>query len=593
MSVPKSARVEGAQADALEGSEVTVAGDSAAFTAGKLERREKVSGDAAAEASGRSGEKEKKKKKEYDFFLRTEDTAWHQLPSSRLPWVATAHPAGGRVMKIQLEPLEYSIGLAVGHRLRIVSAIGAPSASVACCTTVTDFSQEAARASCVVDNSEMTVQLELLPAGPPKTNSTLSLKAAPWHLEAKMVPDGTVVAMEIMPASPPYKAGRRLAIVPPDGTAYVDATVESAAVEPLRPTRHRVKLANGSIFTLDLNQANHCKQRFASMDDFEQTRLALCEHVREATAIVQDAITGTDLAIADQSLHVSTSSSGGVQRTEWNPRSVKELAPLLVPVQEGRPEGALCTQSVLVVAEAGTGKTWSSYQLAHEAARLAVSCQQGVRPVPLLCFVQRLARMLRQSPASRVLTSTVVLQYVVNDLADRPEFWALVAQAMEMRSLQLFLDGIDEAAGRRAECSRLLRLELLPMGLTVVATSRPEGVDRARFERSYVILRLEPLSTEETRLAVEGLLKGSCRAGARVLGPSPWRPRHPAIARRALPRGGVPDGRAKAAHRGYPGGQRVCPGAPRRRRPSRRRREGVRPRDAPEMRRRQPSGRAV
>ena len=57
-------------------------------------------------------------------------------------------------MKIQLEPQAYLIGLTAGHRLRIVSAIGAPSASVACCTTVTDFSQEAARASCVVDNSE-------------------------------------------------------------------------------------------------------------------------------------------------------------------------------------------------------------------------------------------------------------------------------------------------------------------------------------------------------------------------------------------------------------------------------------------------------
>ena len=90
-------------------------------------------------------------------------------------------------MNIQLEPREYSIGLAVGDRLRIVSAISAPSASVACCTTVTDYSQEAARASCVVDNSETTVQLELLPPGPPNQISILSLKAAPWHLEAKMV----------------------------------------------------------------------------------------------------------------------------------------------------------------------------------------------------------------------------------------------------------------------------------------------------------------------------------------------------------------------------------------------------------------------
>ena len=117
--------------------------------------------------------------------------------------------------------------------------------------------------------------------------------------------------------------------------------------------------------------------------------------------------------------------------------------------------------------------------------------------------------MLQGSPDDRVLTPTLILQYVVVVFPSRPKWWALVAQTIEMCALQLVLDGIDESAGRRASFSRLARFGLFSIAIPVVITSRPEGVDASKFERSFTVLTLEPLSPEETRLAVESLLKDS------------------------------------------------------------------------------------
>jgi len=49
--------------------------------------------------------------------------------------------------------------------------------------------------------------------------------------------------------------------------------------------------------------------------------------------------------------------------------------------------------------------------------------------------------------------------------------------------------------------------ELCSLGNQVVITSRPEGIDMARFEKSFVVLTIEPLSREQAHKVISRQLQ--------------------------------------------------------------------------------------
>ena len=373
-----------------------------------------------------------------------------------------------------------------------------------------DFSQAAAQASLRVDNSDDIIHLELLPpeqyvddASPPRN--------APWYLPAKMVPADTLVSVEITPPPPHYERGQRIGVLLEGFAAFQDATIDTWAADPLRPTRYHIQLDDASTQTLDLNHANHCRQRFASMDEYEEAWHDLSAHIAESTRVVEDAITGMEMDIADQTLNINTSLLGGVKWPGMSSQSLKELVPAMLPTQRGRALGTLEARRVLVSAEAGTGKTWSAYQLVNEVANRAAKrdTSHGVHPVPMLCFVQRIARMLQGTPDNYDISAKIILQYMVAEYPSRPAWWAVVAQAIEMGTLHLNIDGMDKAAGRRIAVGRFVRHVLVPMGINIVATTRPEGVDAAKFESEFTIVMLEPLDAKQIQLAINRQLRDS------------------------------------------------------------------------------------
>jgi len=79
----------------------------------------------------------------------------------------------------------------------------------------------------------------------------------------------------------------------------------------------------------------------------------------------------------------------------------------------------------------------------------------------------------------------------------------MLTMALQMRTLVVVLDGIDEAAGRRATISRFIREVLVPSGLRIVCTSRPEGVELADFKPRFVILDLKPLNDKQQQQAID------------------------------------------------------------------------------------------
>ena len=102
------------------------------------------------------------------------------------------------------------------------------------------------------------------------------------------------------------------------------------------------------------------------------------------------------------------------------------------------------------------------------------------------------------------VVQSILMQYFVRELANSPrkgEYLNMLSQAYELRSLVLVIDGIDEAAGRRETISRFIREFLVPMGMRIVCTARPEAVEFDNFGADFVVMALRKLSDEQQRAA--------------------------------------------------------------------------------------------
>ncbi len=78
-----------------------------------------------------------------------------------------------------------------------------------------------------------------------------------------------------------------------------------------------------------------------------------------------------------------------------------------------------------------------------------------------------------------------------------------------MRALIVLIDGVDEAAGLRDEIEHFIHQELVPSGNRLLVTSRPEGVNTAKYKGRFVIMNLNALSNEQQRAAVSVQMHGS------------------------------------------------------------------------------------
>jgi hypothetical protein len=87
------------------------------------------------------------------------------------------------------------------------------------------------------------------------------------------------------------------------------------------------------------------------------------------------------------------------------------------------------------------------------------------------------------------------------------EWLMMLSQAMEMRTMLVILDGIDEAAGRRDAVTAFVRDVLIGGGFRVVCTSRPGAHLTSDFIDRCVLLNLEPMDEEQQKAAAERQLK--------------------------------------------------------------------------------------
>ena len=173
---------------------------------------------------------------------------------------------------------------------------------------------------------------------------------------------------------------------------------------------------------------------------------------------------------------------------------------------EGGPtEGPL---AALLTAGPASGKT----TLLSQVVTIALQ-DERTELVPILVKVQVLQRRLLEAPDAFASAWNYIDAYLrLEHEASRPALYRMLRQAMMARRALLLLDGLDEAGAKRADIERHVVEVLAPQGHVLLCTSRPAGVDEARFA-AFRRLSLAPLSDEQQERALEQRL-GAERAAA-------------------------------------------------------------------------------
>ena len=293
---------------------------------------------------------------------------------------------------------------------------------------------------------------------------------------------------------------------------------------------------SATVITCALNEFNHSVQRFPSVAEYEAARANYLEDIVVREALVEDAITGNNLRIKDQTLHISTATDPQDNcrplPTEWKIENVLDLVRLLLVPSPNRVNGCHSTQPVLVRAGPGTGKTWMAKQAVFTLAdRLlrGTGPSDGIRLVPIVVFVQRIIYLLRETMDQNKSTKSgltaavpaagetpqksksLLERYIASVYSGKKmEAWCtMLMQAYDMRALVVLLDGVDEAAGLRDHVEHFVHKEVVPSGNRVLVTSRPEGVRLETYAKTFVVMNLCTLTNEQQRRVINIQMEGN------------------------------------------------------------------------------------
>ena len=122
--------------------------------------------------------------------------------------------------------------------------------------------------------------------------------------------------------------------------------------------------------------------------------------------------------------------------------------------------------------------------------------------VPIVIKVQLLqARLLDAPDAFRSHWNWVDAYLRLVYYAEKPEVYRMLRQAMMARRALLLIDGLDEGGTNRTEIERHVVEVLAAQGHVMLCTSRPAGVDEARFA-GFHRLKLAPLTEAQQEQAL-------------------------------------------------------------------------------------------
>jgi len=394
-----------------------------------------------------------------------------------------------------------TLACALGHRLRLRPGKHAWGAgSIGASGTVVGLDTRSGLYAFRVDNHGLRGGV------PESSEAARSLCSGALGPEAFLL--NPVLQRNATPApSHAYVPGQRLLVLDPATRLREDALVVSAAGGG-RPAVVRFEDRDEDE-PVDLNAFNHSVARMSRAHLVS----ALREYARAVALeneFVEDAITGKHLHALRQTLHIGLAERdgvGGVAAERYgDARRSSDLVALLTEPQQGDGSaGEAAAQPVLIMAEAGTGKSWMTKQIACAAAKAVQTGDPAGQFYPLVIYVQELAHLIRSRRDEVAEGSAfvhLVEAFIRIKFGDQPATCAALLQCFQQRTLCVIVDGIDEAADLKALIENFIFREIVPLGHRLLVTSRPEAIDAKRYAPSFVLLSLRKLDAEAQALAI-------------------------------------------------------------------------------------------
>jgi len=261
--------------------------------------------------------------------------------------------------------------------------------------------------------------------------------------------------------------------------------------------------------TLTLHPWNHAPRELPQVA-FEALRAWWRRGLRAQHGGIADALTGYRLDALQQCVAISVTGDAAAEAEAAAISDAHGLLGWLLAQHSAQLEGrtAEAPRAALLTAGPASGKT----TLLSQVVTLALQ-DEHTELVPILVKVQVLQQRLLDAPDAFASAWNYIDAYLrLEHEASRPALYRMLRQAMMARRALLLLDGLDEAGAKRADIELHVVEVLAPQGHVLLCTSRPAGVDEARFA-AFRRLELAPLSDAQQERALEQRL-GAERAAA-------------------------------------------------------------------------------
>jgi len=261
--------------------------------------------------------------------------------------------------------------------------------------------------------------------------------------------------------------------------------------------------------TLTLHPWNHAPRELPQVA-FEALRAWWTRGLRAQHGGIADALTGHRLDALQQCVAISVTEDAAAEVEAAAISDVYSLLGWLLVQHSAQLEGRTmeAPRAALLTAGPASGKT----TLLSQVVTLALQ-DEHTELVPILVKVQVLQQRLLDAPDAFASAWNYIDAYLrLEHEASRPALYRMLRQAMMARRALLLLDGLDEAGAKRADIELHVVEVLAPQGHVLLCTSRPAGVDEARFA-AFRRLELAPLSDAQQERALEQRL-GAERAAA-------------------------------------------------------------------------------